>query len=89
MSKMYERIKNILINGVNVCDRHYQFLAFSSSQLREHSCWMFASVNNGTTVDTIRQWMGDFRTVRPVAKLAARVSSVKQLVLYYENILFL
>ena len=86
---MYERIKKILINGVNVCDRHYQFLAFSSSQLREHSCWMFASINNDTTVDTIRQWMGDFRNVHPVAKLAARVSNVEHLVLYCENILSL
>ncbi|CAF4541298.1 unnamed protein product, partial [Rotaria sp. Silwood2] len=73
MTKIYERIKKILINGVNVCDRHYEFLAFSSSQLREHSCWMFSSADDGTTVDTIRTWMGNFRNVRPVAKLAARV----------------
>ena len=86
---MYERIKNILINGVNVCDRNYQFLAFSSSQLREHSCWMFASINNGTTVDTIRQWMGDFRNVHPVAKFAARVSKIKYSFLYCKNILLL
>ncbi|CAF4433608.1 unnamed protein product, partial [Rotaria magnacalcarata] len=70
----YERIKKILINEVNVCDRHYEFLAFSSSQLREHSCWMFTRADDGTTVDSIRAWMGDFRNVRPVAKLAARVS---------------
>ncbi|CAF2105210.1 unnamed protein product [Rotaria magnacalcarata] len=73
MTKIYERIKKILINGVNVCDRHYEFLAFSSSQLREHSCWMFARADDGTTVDSIRAWMGDFRNVRPVAKLAARL----------------
>ncbi|CAF1363950.1 unnamed protein product [Rotaria sp. Silwood1] len=47
--------------------------AFSSSQLREHSCWMFASPDDRTTVDTIREWMGDFRNVHPVAKLAARL----------------
>lgn len=81
MSKMYERIKNILINGVNICDRHYQFLAFSSSQLREHSCWMFSSTRNGTTVDTIRNNMGDFRNVSPVAKYAARVSESIRLIL--------
>ena len=73
MSTMYERIKTILIEGVNVCDRHYEFLAFSSSQLREHSCWMFASADKDITADRIREWMGDFRNVRPVAKLAARV----------------
>jgi RNA-dependent RNA polymerase len=75
MTQMYERIKKILINGVSVCDRKYEFLAFSSSQLREHSCWMFASMNDGNTADTIRKWMGDFRNVRPVAKYAARVST--------------
>ncbi|CAF2744395.1 unnamed protein product [Rotaria sp. Silwood2] len=74
MAKMYERIKKILKNGINICDRNYQFLAFSSSQLREHSCWMFASPDDRTTVDTIREWIGDFRNVHPVAKLAARQS---------------
>ncbi|CAF1184734.1 unnamed protein product [Rotaria sordida] len=73
MAKMYERIKKILKNGINVCDRNYQFLAFSSSQLREHSCWMFASPDDRTTVDIIREWMGDFRNVHPIAKLAARL----------------
>ena len=77
MAKVYERIKNILINGINVCDRNYQFLAFSSSQLREHSCWMFAAPDNITTADSIRDWMGDFKNVHPVAKYAARVSRMK------------
>jgi RNA-dependent RNA polymerase len=74
MDQLYDRIKAILKNGIDVCDRHYRFLAFSSSQLREHSCWMFASVNDSVSVDTIRRWMGDFRNIRPVAKMAARVS---------------
>ena len=77
MSKMYERIKDTLNKGVNICDRNYQFLAFSSSQLREHSCWMFAAPNSSTTVDTIRRWMGDFSNIHPVAKYAARVSSMR------------
>jgi len=76
MSILYERIKQILINGISICDRHYQFLAFSSSQLREHSCWMFASMNDGPTVDSIRAWMGNFENVHPVAKYAARVSRI-------------
>ncbi|CAF1676730.1 unnamed protein product [Rotaria magnacalcarata] len=76
MAKIYNSIKTILINGLNVCDRHYQFLAFSSSQLREHSCWMFAGADDGTSADSIRKWMGDFRNVRPVAKLAARLGQL-------------
>ena len=74
---MYERIKNILIDGVNICERSYRFLAFSSSQLREHSCWMFAAPDHTTTVDTIRKGMGTFKDIHPVAKYAARVSKVK------------
>ncbi|CAF3855780.1 unnamed protein product, partial [Rotaria sp. Silwood1] len=76
MMKIYERIKKILINGVTICDRKYEFLAFSSSQLREHSCWMFASVDGGVTVNTIHKWMGDFRDVHPVAKYAARLGQL-------------
>ncbi|CAF1206049.1 unnamed protein product [Rotaria sp. Silwood1] len=62
-----------MINGINICDRHYEFLAFSSSQLREHSCWMFASLNNDLSANQIRELMGDFSTIRPVAKMAARL----------------
>lgn len=82
MSTIYERIKKILIQGINICDRHYEFLAFSSSQLREHSCWMFSSLGS-TTAASIREWMGDFRNVRPVAKLAARVRSTKNVLSYF------
>jgi RNA-dependent RNA polymerase len=75
MKKLYDRMKAILINGIGICDRQYDFLAFSSSQLREHCCWMFSSMN-GVSTNTIRQWMGDFRRIHPVAKMAARVSSL-------------
>jgi RNA-dependent RNA polymerase len=75
MTKLYDRIKMILKSGAVLCDRQYSFLAFSSSQLREHSCWMFHShQNSDTTANSIRTWMGDFRNIRPVAKFAARVS---------------
>jgi hypothetical protein len=73
MNKLYDRIKAILINGIGVCDQHYDFLAFSSSQLREHCCWMFSSIKN-VSANSIRHWMGDFRKSHPVAKMAARVS---------------
>jgi hypothetical protein len=75
MAKLYDRIKMILKSGAVLCDRQYSFLAFSSSQLREHSCWMFHSRHNGnTTAHSIRKSMGKFENIRPVAKYAARVS---------------
>ncbi|CAL1408356.1 unnamed protein product [Linum trigynum] len=52
--------------------KKFEFLAFSASQLRENSCWMFAS-RYGLTADDIRKWMGDFRQIRNVAKYAARL----------------
>ncbi len=73
MSKLYDRMKAILINGIDICDRHYDFLAFSSSQLREHCCWMFSSMKR-VSANSIRRWMGDFTNIHPVAKMAARVS---------------
>ena len=83
MGKLYQRIKSLLNDGVNICGRHYDFLAFSSSQLREHSCWMFAK-REGTEVssETIRAWMGDFQHIHPVAKMAARVRGV----LFFERV---
>ena len=75
MSRLYDRIKAILINGIEICDRRYDFLAFSSSQLREHTCWMFSSMNR-VSADSIRGWMGNFTNIHPVAKMAARVSIV-------------
>lgn len=68
---LLHRVKSILLDGFELCGRHYSFLAFSSSQLRDHSAWFFASVE-GVNVDTIRAWMGSFKRTN-VAKYAARM----------------
>ncbi|KAB2620081.1 RNA-dependent RNA polymerase 1 [Pyrus ussuriensis x Pyrus communis] len=52
--------------------RKFEFLAFSSSQLREHSVWMFASRSELSAQD-IRNWMGDFKDIRNVAKYGTRL----------------
>jgi hypothetical protein len=69
---LYNKIYYTLLNGIKIGDRHYEFLAFSSSQLRDHSCWFFASTHD-LTADDIRDWMGDFSTNKNVAKYAARM----------------
>jgi len=53
---LYNRIFYTLHNGIKIGDRHYEFLAFSASQLRDHSCWFFAP-NNDLTANDIRNWM--------------------------------
>nr|CAA09697.1 RNA-directed RNA polymerase [Nicotiana tabacum] len=69
---IYERILSTLRNGFIIGDKRFEFLAFSSSQLRDNSVWMFAS-RPGLTANDIRTWMGDFRQIRNVAKYAARL----------------
>ncbi|KAG2661375.1 hypothetical protein PVAP13_1KG502600 [Panicum virgatum] len=69
---LYNRVLSVLSNGISIGDKHFEFLAFSSSQLRDNSAWMFAS-RPGLTASDIRKWMGDFRNIRNVAKYAARL----------------
>ncbi|XP_059649729.1 probable RNA-dependent RNA polymerase 1 [Cornus florida] len=69
---IYKRILSTLRNGIVIGSKKFDFLAFSSSQLRDNSAWMFAS-RNGLTAADIRKWMGDFRMIRNVAKYAARL----------------
>ncbi|CAG8460481.1 5250_t:CDS:2, partial [Racocetra persica] len=69
---LYNRIYQTLVSGIKIGDRHYEFLAFSSSQLRDHSCWFFAPTDK-LTADDIRNWMGDFSENCVVAKYAARM----------------
>lgn len=71
-TKVYNRILSILKDGIVVGKKKFEFLAFSASQLRENSLWMFAS-NDKVTADSIRKWMGDFDNIRNVAKCAARM----------------
>ncbi|XP_030447809.1 probable RNA-dependent RNA polymerase 1 [Syzygium oleosum] len=71
-SRIYKRIVSTLRDGIVIGDKRFEFLAFSTSQLRESSVWMFAS-REGLTAADIREWMGDFRKIRNVAKYAARL----------------
>ncbi|KAH9613434.1 hypothetical protein KSS87_004358 [Heliosperma pusillum] len=66
------RIRSILRNGILIDDKKFEFLAFSSSQLRENSAWLFSS-RPGLSAADIRTWMGDFKDIKNVAKYAARL----------------
>ncbi|CAG8557394.1 4924_t:CDS:2 [Rhizophagus irregularis] len=69
---LYNRVYRALRDGINIGNRHYEFLAFSSSQLRDHSCWFFSSTSS-LTADMVRGWMGNFSTIKSVSKYAARM----------------
>ncbi|XP_023212998.1 probable RNA-dependent RNA polymerase 1 [Centruroides sculpturatus] len=62
-----------MIEGIKICARHYKFLAWSNSQIRDHSVWMYAEDNKGNNADTIRAWMGDFSITKSVSKYMARL----------------
>ncbi|XP_062171708.1 RNA-dependent RNA polymerase 1-like [Alnus glutinosa] len=69
---IYKRILSILRNGIVIAGKKFETLAFSSSQLRDNSIWMFAS-RDGLTAADIREWMGNFSSIKNVAKYAARL----------------
>jgi hypothetical protein len=69
---IYERIFDVLKCGIQIGTTRYEFLAFSSSQLREHGCWFFAPTNE-LNADSIRSWMGRFSHEKVIAKHAVRM----------------
>ncbi|KAI3847707.1 hypothetical protein MKX03_028792, partial [Papaver bracteatum] len=72
-TQFYTRVLSTLRNGIVIGDKKFDFLAFSSSQLRDNSSWIFCSYIGNLTAARIRDWMGDFRGIRNVAKYAARL----------------
>lgn len=68
----FTRVHNTLTNGIDIGDRHYEFLAFGSSQFREHGAYMFAS-NKHISASDLRSRMGDFTGIKVVGKYCARV----------------
>lgn len=72
MNEVFTRIKRTMINGIQIGDRHFEFLAFGNSQFREHGAYFFAPLTHLTCND-IRDWMGDFHAIKVAAKYAARL----------------
>ncbi|RDW77432.1 RNA-dependent RNA polymerase [Coleophoma cylindrospora] len=70
--EVYTRVYRTLYNGIQIGDRHYQFLAFGNSQFRENGAYFFCATEH-LTCDDIRKWMGNFKHIRVPAKYAARL----------------
>jgi RNA-dependent RNA polymerase len=69
---IFTRVFRTLVNGIQIGDRHYEFLAFGNSQFRENGAYFFCPTEE-ITCDSIRHWMGDFSDIKVVAKYAARL----------------
>ncbi|KAI1610194.1 RNA-directed RNA polymerase [Exophiala viscosa] len=72
MKLIFERVRRTMRHGIVLGERHYHFLAWGNSQLREHGAYFFAPVNN-ITPESIREEMGVFDREKVVAKRAARM----------------
>eukprot|EP00898_Chlorokybus_atmophyticus_P003162 jgi/Chlat1/3847/Chrsp26S03977 len=70
---VYERVKEIVQRGLTIGNRHYEFLASSTNQLRQHSAWFFASDAKLTAQGIWDAMSKDFRNQSNVAKCAARM----------------
>ena len=71
------RIRTLLLAGLTVGNCRFVFLAFSNSQLREHSCWLYCeddvARDGAPSADAIRQSVGELHILRTPAKFAARL----------------
>lgn len=76
-SKIFERYKRVLDQGIQVAGRVYSFLGFSNSSLRSHSCWFSAPFvdrdGKHQSYNVILRELGDFSSIRSPARLAARI----------------
>ncbi|KAI2632794.1 RNA dependent RNA polymerase-domain-containing protein [Xylaria nigripes] len=69
---LFNRVHRTLHNGIEIAGRHYEFLAFGNSQFRENGAYFFSPTDD-LTCDQIREWMGDVKHIKIVAKHAARL----------------
>lgn len=77
---LQQRVGGILKNGFELAGRYFEFLAYSSSALREHAVWFMSPfVHDKVSVDaeSIRKNLGDFKDtelLRQPSKYAARLA---------------
>jgi hypothetical protein len=57
---IYARVERLLKTGVAVAGRHFEFLGYSSSQLKEKSVWPYSQAPGSLSADELRARMGDF-----------------------------
>ena len=66
------RIYILCLKGLSLNGKMYEFLAYSSSQLKEASFWMVCP-QHGWTIQRMRDSMGDFSMCKTPSKYAARI----------------
>lgn len=79
MTLLTDRVGGILKHGFDLGGRHFEFLAYSSSALREHAVWFICPFNHPTkglvTGQKIRDSLGNFsEMIKYPSKYAARIA---------------
>lgn len=78
MSVLRERVGDVLKQGIMIAGRHFQFLAYSTSSLREHAVWFMSSFESGgemITPQKVVRDLGDFSALaQQPSKYAARIA---------------
>lgn len=78
MSVLRERVGDVLKQGISIAGRHFQFLAYSTSSLREHAVWFMSSFRSGgemITPQKVVRDLGDFSALtQQPSKYAARIA---------------
>lgn len=72
----HSRFKKVLNGAISIAGRHFEFLGFSHSSLRDQTCWFMAPfVQDGVLLNApaVIARLGDFSAIRSPAKCAARI----------------
>eukprot|EP00210_Caulerpa_lentillifera_P002746 g2625.t1 len=72
LTKVMNRVNEILTNGIKIGNVEYHYLASSSSQLRGHSCY-FIEEKGHNTASQIRAEQGNLSEITTVGKYVARM----------------
>eukprot|EP00828_Plagiopyla_frontata_P043393 TRINITY_DN6753_c0_g2_i1.p1 TRINITY_DN6753_c0_g2~~TRINITY_DN6753_c0_g2_i1.p1 ORF type:complete len:522 (+),score=59.67 TRINITY_DN6753_c0_g2_i1:290-1855(+) len=64
-----------LLNNLEICGKKLEFLAYSASQLKKGQCWFLQQQYNLNAKTLIRQ-EGDFSSIYPTSKRAARIGQL-------------
>lgn len=78
-SYLQERVGKLLKRGFHLAGRHFDFLGYSSSALREHAVWYVSPFKHPTkglvTAQNIRDSLGDFsKVIKSPSKYGARMA---------------
>eukprot|EP01129_Flabellula_baltica_P004912 TRINITY_DN1742_c0_g1_i1.p1 TRINITY_DN1742_c0_g1~~TRINITY_DN1742_c0_g1_i1.p1 ORF type:complete len:753 (+),score=146.81 TRINITY_DN1742_c0_g1_i1:42-2300(+) len=70
---LINRLRDVMMNGIQVGNQNYQFLGYSSSQLKTGDCWFFNITDSPVTISGLIKGFGDFSKIHIVGKYAARI----------------